>query len=100
MLFGDTFLMKENSPSLRLISLLAAVIAITPLAIDMYLPALPVISAQFGVPAGSAQMTLSDGHSDSVGKPLTKWAGSDFDSCCVTRLGVTRRGGTPLAKRS
>nr|WP_236651366.1 Bcr/CflA family multidrug efflux MFS transporter [Enterobacter cloacae] len=30
-----------------------------PLSIDMYLPALPVISAQFGVPAGSAQMTLS-----------------------------------------
>ncbi len=30
-----------------------------PLSIDMYLPALPVISAQFGVPAGSTQMTLS-----------------------------------------
>ena len=29
------------------------------LAIDMYLPALPVIAEQFGVPAGSAQMTLS-----------------------------------------
>jgi DHA1 family bicyclomycin/chloramphenicol resistance-like MFS transporter len=30
-----------------------------PLSIDMYLPALPVIAEQFGVPAGSAQMTLS-----------------------------------------
>jgi DHA1 family bicyclomycin/chloramphenicol resistance-like MFS transporter len=30
-----------------------------PLSIDMYLPALPVIAGQFGVPAGSAQMTLS-----------------------------------------
>ncbi len=30
-----------------------------PLSIDMYLLALPVISQQFGVPAGSAQMTLS-----------------------------------------
>ena len=30
-----------------------------PLSIDMYLPALPVIAAEFGVPAGSAQMTLS-----------------------------------------
>ena len=46
----------------------------------------------------SAQMPLGDSHSDSVGKPLTKWAGRDFDSCCVTRLGVTRRGRTPLAK--
>lgn len=30
-----------------------------PLSIDMYLPALPVISEQFDAPAGSAQMTLS-----------------------------------------
>jgi len=30
-----------------------------PLSIDMYLPALPVIAGQFGVRAGSAQMTLS-----------------------------------------
>jgi len=30
-----------------------------PLSIDMYLPALPVIASEFGVPAGSAQMTLS-----------------------------------------
>ena len=51
-------------------------------------------------PKPSTQMTLSDGHSDSVGKSLTKWAGRNFYSCCVTRLGVTRRGGTPLAKRT
>ena len=30
-----------------------------PLSIDMYLPALPVIAAQYNVPDGSAQMTLS-----------------------------------------
>ncbi len=30
-----------------------------PLAIDMYLPSMPVIAQEFGVPAGSAQMTLS-----------------------------------------
>lgn len=30
-----------------------------PLAIDMYLPALPIIAAEYGVSAGSVQMTLS-----------------------------------------
>lgn len=30
-----------------------------PLAIDMYLPSMPVIAREFGVPAGSVQMTLS-----------------------------------------
>ena len=29
-----------------------------PLSIEMYLPALPVFSAQFGVPAGTTQMRL------------------------------------------
>jgi len=35
--------MKFVSPSLWQVMLLAAVIAITPLAIDMYLPALPLL---------------------------------------------------------
>src|SRR5476649_3099224 len=30
-----------------------------PLAIDMYLPAMPLIAAEFGVSPGSVQMTLS-----------------------------------------
>lgn len=30
-----------------------------PLAIDMYLPSMPVIAQEYGVPAGSVQMTLS-----------------------------------------
>ncbi|WP_374257963.1 Bcr/CflA family multidrug efflux MFS transporter [Yokenella regensburgei] len=45
--------------SLGIILILGLLAMLMPLSIDMYLPALPVISAQFGVPAGSAQMTLS-----------------------------------------
>lgn len=45
--------------SFRIVFILGLLAMLMPLSIDMYLPALPVISAQFGVPAGSAQMTLS-----------------------------------------
>ncbi|HCI5452044.1 TPA: Bcr/CflA family multidrug efflux MFS transporter [Enterobacter kobei] len=45
--------------SFKTVFILGLLAMLMPLSIDMYLPALPVISAQFGVPAGSAQMTLS-----------------------------------------
>ena len=45
--------------SLAIVIILGLLAMLMPLSIDMYLPALPVIAAQFGVPAGSAQMTLS-----------------------------------------
>lgn len=45
--------------SLSIVFLLGLLAMLMPLSIDMYLPALPVIAGQFGVPAGSAQMTLS-----------------------------------------
>lgn len=45
--------------SFAIVFILGLLAMLMPLSIDMYLPALPVISAQFGVPAGSAQMTLS-----------------------------------------
>jgi DHA1 family bicyclomycin/chloramphenicol resistance-like MFS transporter len=45
--------------SFSIVFILGLLAMLMPLSIDMYLPALPVISAQFGVPAGSAQMTLS-----------------------------------------
>lgn len=45
--------------SFKIVFILGLLTMLMPLSIDMYLPALPVISAQFGVPAGSAQMTLS-----------------------------------------
>ena len=45
--------------SFKIVFILGLLAMLMPLSIDIYLPALPVISAQFGVPAGSAQMTLS-----------------------------------------
>ena len=45
--------------SLAIGIILCLLAMLMPLSIDMYLPALPVIAAEFGVPAGSAQMTLS-----------------------------------------
>lgn len=47
-------------PSSRwIIVLLAAVIAITPLAIDMYLPAMPAIAASLSTPISTVQQSLS-----------------------------------------
>lgn len=51
--------MKETSPSLRLISLLAAVIAITPLAIDMYLPAMQIMVNDLDTSMALVQQSLS-----------------------------------------
>ncbi|EFP8030642.1 multidrug efflux MFS transporter Bcr [Escherichia coli] len=45
--------------SFAIVFILGLLAMLMPLSIDMYLPALPVISAQFGVSAGSTQMTLS-----------------------------------------
>ncbi len=45
--------------SFAIVFILGLLAMLMPLSIDTYLPALPVISAQFGVPAGSTQMTLS-----------------------------------------
>lgn len=45
--------------SLSIVIILGLLAMLMPLSIDMYLPALPVIAGQFGVPPGSAQMTLS-----------------------------------------
>src|SRR5580698_8885238 len=42
-----------------LLGLLALLSAFTPLSIDMYLPALPVISAELHASAGDIQLTLS-----------------------------------------
>ncbi|TLU59955.1 multidrug effflux MFS transporter [Thalassotalea litorea] len=61
--------MSESKPSaplptqsvnlLPLISLLAAIVAITPLAIDLYLPAMLLIAKQLGTSMASVQNTLS-----------------------------------------
>lgn len=48
---------KESSPFL--IVLLAAVIAVTPLAVDMYLPAMPDIANELNAHIGSVQQSLS-----------------------------------------
>jgi DHA1 family bicyclomycin/chloramphenicol resistance-like MFS transporter len=48
-----------NRPALALIALFASVVAITPLAIDMYLPAMPLLSAALQTDAGSVQQSLS-----------------------------------------
>lgn len=49
----------ERKTHIGLIVILGLLSMLMPLAIDMYLPALPVIAAEFGVSAGSVQMTLS-----------------------------------------
>jgi DHA1 family bicyclomycin/chloramphenicol resistance-like MFS transporter len=43
----------------RLVVLLGSLIALTPLTIDMYLPALPAITADFATSAASVQLTLT-----------------------------------------
>ncbi|MEZ3177147.1 Bcr/CflA family multidrug efflux transporter, partial [Citrobacter sp. HSTU-bmb20] len=47
---------RQNS-SLGIVFILGLLAMLMPLSIDMYLPALPVIASEFGVEAGSAQMT-------------------------------------------
>ncbi|MFZ4831666.1 Bcr/CflA family multidrug efflux MFS transporter [Rouxiella sp. Mn2063] len=52
--------MQENRTShVGLIFILGLLSMLMPLAIDMYLPSMPAIAQEFGVPAGSVQMTLS-----------------------------------------
>ncbi|TKI05835.1 Bcr/CflA family multidrug efflux MFS transporter [Martelella alba] len=48
----------RESP-IGLVVILGLISMLMPLAIDMYLPAMPTIAAEFGVSAGSVQMTLS-----------------------------------------
>jgi len=51
---------QENRTShVGLIFILGLLSMLMPLAIDMYLPSMPAIAQEFGVPAGSVQMTLS-----------------------------------------
>ncbi|OON37069.1 Bcr/CflA family drug resistance efflux transporter [Izhakiella australiensis] len=50
---------KEKNSSLGLVVICGLLAMLMPLSIDMYLPALPQIAAQFGVEAGSVQMTLN-----------------------------------------
>lgn len=45
--------------SFLLIVILGAIAALTPIAIDMYLPAMPSIAREFGVTAGDIQITLT-----------------------------------------
>ena len=45
--------------SFAIVFILGLLAMLMPLSIDMYLPALPVISTQFGVPAGSTQYLYS-----------------------------------------
>ncbi|GAM75438.1 MFS family multidrug transport protein [Vibrio ishigakensis] len=54
--------MNQNSAtqlSVMMFILLGAISALTPLAIDMYLPAMPAIAEDFGVGAGDVQITLT-----------------------------------------
>ena len=52
--------MQEQRPSyFSLILILGLISMLMPLAIDMYLPSLPTIARDFGVPGGQVQMTLS-----------------------------------------
>lgn len=46
-------------PARGWIALLAAIVAIAPMSIDMYLPGLPELQRHFGADAASAQLTLS-----------------------------------------
>jgi DHA1 family bicyclomycin/chloramphenicol resistance-like MFS transporter len=48
-----------HRPSLALIALFASVVAITPLAIDMYLPAMPLLSQALATDSGAVQQSLS-----------------------------------------
>lgn len=50
---------KDKNSSLGLIVILGLLAMLMPLSIDMYLPALPQIAREFGVSAGSVQMTLN-----------------------------------------
>ncbi|MEX3175562.1 MFS transporter, partial [Serratia quinivorans] len=79
--------LRNRSSPLGLSCILGLLSMLMPLAIDMYLPSMPVIAKQFGVEAGGVQMTLSaymlgfalgqlfyGPMSDSIGrKPVILW---------------------------
>jgi DHA1 family bicyclomycin/chloramphenicol resistance-like MFS transporter len=48
-----------TTPRLRLVLILGALIALGPLTIDMYLPALPTIATELAVPSATIQLTLT-----------------------------------------
>ncbi|MDU4092159.1 MAG: Bcr/CflA family multidrug efflux MFS transporter [Pantoea sp.] len=50
---------KEKNSSIGLVVILGLLAMLMPLSIDMYLPAMPQIAKEFGVSAGSVQMTLN-----------------------------------------
>ncbi|MEH0665919.1 Bcr/CflA family multidrug efflux MFS transporter [Vibrio scophthalmi] len=58
---SDTAITKTDTPQLSflLFLVLGAIGALTPLAIDMYLPAMPSIAADLGVESGAVQITLT-----------------------------------------
>lgn len=49
----------ERKKHIGIVVILGLLSMLMPFAIDMYLPALPIIAAEYGVSAGSVQMTLS-----------------------------------------
>ena len=49
---------EKNSPT-GLVVILGLLAMLMPLSIDMYLPAMPQIAREFGVSAGSVQMSLN-----------------------------------------
>ncbi|KKO44357.1 major facilitator transporter [Arsukibacterium ikkense] len=51
--------MRNSEPSIWLLILLAAVVATTPLAIDMYLPAMPMMAGELNSNIGLVQQSLS-----------------------------------------
>ena len=51
--------MRSSEPSVWLLMLLAAVVATTPLAIDMYLPAMPMMATELATSIGLVQQSLS-----------------------------------------
>jgi DHA1 family bicyclomycin/chloramphenicol resistance-like MFS transporter len=48
-----------DTPRLRLVLILGALIALGPLTIDMYLPSLPTIATELAVPSATIQLTLT-----------------------------------------
>lgn len=50
---------QSTQLSLLMFIILGAIGALTPLAIDMYLPAMPSIAKELGVEAGAVQITLT-----------------------------------------
>lgn len=58
---SDTAITNTDTPQLSflLFLVLGAIGALTPLAIDMYLPAMPSIAADLGVESGAVQITLT-----------------------------------------